>query len=268
MIGLRVGLTVGSNAGLAVGMSASEIGGGAAGSGLSAVTRDATSLIYTPANATEWAIVMSVAGILSGGPSLCWLMQEASGNLSDSIGTFVGTATGAPLTYRQAVAGWSRLAILGGDAGTGSIVNTDAGLPDTATVSMLIISYVSFTGTPAANRFVQVGGTATFPCSKITPTPRIQGLSSTNTVTGTANPTGVRLLETLYDVTNNRVVVSSDQEKLVVTRIAAAGKRYFLLPAFPGGYLYSVGFFGSAAELSDAQRKTLYQTLGWSIPWT
>lgn len=255
--GLRSGLRIGLRSGLNPG-----------GASLAGVTKDATSNIYTPANATEWAAVMSVAGISSGGPSLLWLCQEASGNLADSIGAFTGTLTGGPPSFQQAIAGWSRKGITGADAGTTVFANTAAGLPDPATTSNLILTYSIVTAAGAASRVMADMGTALATSQVLTVTPIIR-LDSGSVFDGTNNPTGaVRPYWFQYNVTANASAIYTDQEKITGSKRATTGKRIRLLGGFPGSLLYCAAFFGPAAEMSAAQIKSLSQTLNWTIPWS
>jgi len=237
-------------------------------SSMASVTRDSASGIYCPANAAEWAIVMATAGIASGGPSLLWGCQEASGNLADSIGTFTGTVSGTPVTYQQAVAGWTRKGIAGSDAGTGLVTNSDAGLPDPATASTLTIGYVILNSIPAALRvYGTIIGSGVPTYDAVLNTGRLQAVSSSS-VSGAVSSVGaVRPIGFIYDVTNNRVAGWSDQEILAPIKGATTGKIFQDRLGFPGAILYRVAFFGAAAELTNAQIKTLLQTLGWTIPW-
>lgn len=234
---------------------------------MAGVTQDGTSGKYVPANASEWTTTMSVAGIGSGNPSLLWLLQEASGNAADSIGSFTGTASGS-VSYQNAVAGWTRKSINLADAGAGNILNTAAGLPDPASGSYLILSYAAMLGTPAAIRNPILIGTGNQTTMRINTTPRVQGVSGGNVVTGTNAPgTTVRPWVLLYDKTNSRVSAYTDQEKLQPAISAATGKGVTILAGGNSAFLYCAVFMLGAAELSDAQVKTLLQTLGWSIPW-
>ncbi len=61
-------------------------------------------LVYVPETAADFTAL----GIAA--PSSLWLCQEASGNLSDSIGSVTLTANATP-TYRNSVSGWSRYAV-------------------------------------------------------------------------------------------------------------------------------------------------------------
>jgi hypothetical protein len=267
-IGPRIGPAIGPRIGPAIGVSSDPISAGAGGS-LALVTRDAASGKYTPASAAEWAQVMAVAGIASGGPSFLWLCQEASGNLADSIDTGPATVSGTPINYQQAVAGWTRLAVTGGDAGTGLADSSSASLPDPSTQATLVLSYAIITATPAAIRQIDVIGTANVATVRVNTTPRLQMVSGGSVITGTSDPTGaVRPFVLLDDPTGSRSVGYSDQEKLTATRAATTGKRSRMAFDFAGGFLYRAEFAGSAAQLNDAQVKTLLQTLGWTIPWS
>jgi hypothetical protein len=243
------------------------------GFSLSAVTRDATSNIYCPASSAEWTQVMGVAGITSGGPSLLWLCQEASGNLADSIGVATGTVTGTGIAYRQAVSGWTRLAFKTTDTGSGKAQTVDASLPDVGTASMLLMSYVQIQAAPAAVRGVQ--GIGNNLVSRVSTTPRAQVLANATTVTGGSAPTGaVRPWVLQHNETASAQRLFTDQEKLSpafqsgVTGKACAIGAYSPATGPSALYVYTTAFFGAAAELTDAQVKTLLQTLGWSIPWS
>lgn len=232
------------------------------------VTRDAASGVYCPANATEWSIVMAVAGIPTGGPFLLWLCQESSGSLADSVGTFTGTAAGSPLTYRQAVSGWTRLGISGVDGGGGIFTNTDAGLPDPATTSFLSLGYVLLSASSTAGTNLSLVGTASVTSDIFGASPTKYRILSSGSPTGTANPIGaVRPYGFLYDVTNNRVAAWSDQEVLSVTRASTTGKKHSVFTTFPGATLYRTAFSGVNAELSNNQVRSLLTTLGWSPAW-
>jgi hypothetical protein len=267
MIGPRVGPVAGMRAGNAVGVSSDQIA--APGGSLAAVTRDATSGKYVPASLSEWNQVMAVAGIGSGGPGLLWLCQDASGNLADSIDSLPGTVSGTPILYQQPITGWSRLGVTGADAGTAIADSSSASLPDPATAATLIISYAIIVTAPVAIRNIDVMGTANIGTTRVSTTPRFQAVSGGSVVTGTLDPTGaVRPFVYIDDPIAARCAAYTDQEKLVPTRAATTGKRSRFNFGFVGSLLYRTQFNGAAAQLTDAQIKTLLQTLGWTIPWT
>ena len=246
-----------------------QFGTTSGGDPLSSVSRDATSGIYCPATLGEWTTVMSAAGIASGNPSIINLLQDASGNPTDASGNgFALTASGTPVDYQQAVSGWSRFAITGSDGGTGVLDNTSASLPDPTAASLMMLTYAITTATPAAIRNYQVWGTGTITTTRINTTPRFQGLSGASTTTGTAAITGpVRPIVMQFDRTNNVVRCATDLEILTPAIAATAGKRHRISLDVTGGYLYNATFFNAAAEMSQANIKTLLQTLGWTIAW-
>jgi len=275
VIGIRAGLAAGARAGLAAGISADAITTGS--SSMSGVTRDATSSVYVPASAAEWTVTMAVAGIATGNPAALWLCQEASGNLADSIGANTLTVAGASYAYRQATTGWTRLAITVPDASSNHNAQNNATVPDVQTTSVLLYGIVTMpAAAPAANRrLAHLDGT-TGAIVQFSTTPRLQcvtGGAGGSTVSGTANPVNAtRPIIACVNRTANTAKVYSDQEKIAGTQGTYSGvsigwgSSSGTTPAM--GLLYSAMWTGSAAEMSDAQIKTLLQTLGWTIPWT
>jgi RHS repeat-associated protein len=121
------------------------------------VTQDATSNWYVPANSTEWTNLLSGTGISN--PSQLWLMQESSGNLSDSIGTATLTATGT-VSYQQSVTGWSRKAVAPQAGGTNYFVDwNDSHLCQPGNSGgCTLLALVAITSTPTADRDVMLLG--------------------------------------------------------------------------------------------------------------
>lgn len=235
---------------------------------MTGVARDATSNIYAPASTAQWMQTMTVAGLGAGAPALCWGCQDASGNLADLIGSNAGVMTGTP-TYQVAVSGWSRLGVVGADAGTAVAASTTVGNP--ATVSYLALGYVGITAAPAAVRQIHTVGTGTVTTDRFNlTTAALQAVSGGSLTTGPSSPgfVAVRPQVLLYDVTNNRCLAYSDQDKVVTTRAATTGAKYAINFSFTGAWLYTALFTGAQAELTDAQIKTLLTTLGWSPAWT
>jgi hypothetical protein len=266
MIGPRVGAKVGPRVGPAVGPAADEVSAGVA------ITKDATSNIYIPQNASEWTALMALAGLATGGPSAVYTFQDASGNPVDSVGGFTLTAAGTGISYQNAVTGWSSKAINTTAAGTGSLTATAAGLPDPSTTSVMVLSYVNITSSVLAG-IHGYGALSTRQAMEATATPRLQAVSGANLAGGTNSPINqVRPLVTRYNFTASTALGASDQEKLVPTFTATTTKNLvygnFGRACAAAQYLYSAVFFGPAAEQTDAQLKTMLQTLGWSIPWT
>jgi hypothetical protein len=267
---LTTGLRVGLQAGLRVGINPTD----GPVDPLASVAQDATSGIYCPANAAQWSALLGVAGIASGAPASAWLCQEASGNLADSIGAAPLAAVGLSHLYQQTVTGWSRKAM-----GLNNLNHRfeRAGFANTATTSVLLLAYVQNLSTPAASSGIAGMGTSTTQYGAVliagSTTVRAR---STNLQDSAANAFGtntVRPVAMLVDVTGSRTRFYTDAFKLSPAYAACAGQ--LLTLGAPGGgtaisgrYLYAAAFTGAAAELSDAQVKTLLQTLGWTIPWS
>lgn len=241
------------------------------GASMAGVSQDATSLIYCPATNGEWTQTMAAAGISSGNPSALWLLQEASGNPADSIGSFTLTATGAP-AYQQAQTGWTRKTIVMTDAASQNMANTSASLPDIATTSAALLIYIAYTGTPAATRNSGTLGTTTSAIG-ITTTPNMRVASNANTASG-STVLGTTTIPHVLMVnrTSSTVTGYSATEKVTPTFSSGmTGKKVTLGPtsaasnAPPAGFGYAALFTGAAAELTDAQWKALLQVLGWTV---
>jgi hypothetical protein len=246
------------------------------------VERDATSLIRVPSSLTQWQnfnayhVAIGTANFPNVTPSSLYLMQEASGNLADSIDGITLTATGASLIYQQAVAGWSRKAFAIPDGlVTHNAQNTTTAV-DISTTSALWMLYVRMpAGAPAAvRRLARINATGML--GSLSTTPRIQcvtGGAGGSTVNGTSNPTGA---VHLFAIQANRALpqarIFTDQEKVAGTvgtyATVALGIGSSAGNSADVGYLYGPLFTGAAAELSDAQVKSLAQALGFTIPWS
>lgn len=243
---------------------------------INAVTRDATSGIYLPTTSAEWATALLQAGIASGGPSSSWdFTSLPSGNASDLIGSNTLTVSGASWAYQQAVTGWSKTALTVPDGLAGHNAQNTTTVPDIGTTSGLLIAVVAYpTSTPAATRRmfrwnstgVAVGINAT---PKFTAT---SGGAGGSTANGTAVPTSTVqpvILEVNRTATSN--VVDDFQEELV----PGFGTYSGLALGFGSSgsnscgcqYLTAAMFTGAAAELTQAQRRTLLQVLGWTVAW-
>jgi hypothetical protein len=255
-----------------------KLGMVADGSPLASVTKDATSGIYVPANATEWARVLSVAGVASGGPSSLWDCQAASGNLTDAIGSLTLTAGGTGLGYQQALTGWTRKAVSFTDAGSGHFTAAAASGPSPAATSVLWLAYVDLTAAPAATRdIISAGGAAaaTQVCAQLLSTSKFRGKCLANPADGAANPItpGVIPVAVLYNRTAGTCIVVSDADKTLPTYGSGAtdgakGLGATQLTSAAMKIAYAVMFQGAAAELTASQLKQILVTLGFSISWT
>lgn len=265
-----VGTKVGARVGPVVGL---DFGGG---NPLASVTKDATSGIFTPASASEWSAFISAKGLSIAVPDAIWLLQEASGNPTDSgsSGLFGLTASGTGLAYQQAVAGWSRKAITFTDGGTGLLKSTSASLPDISTTSQFTVLLANITATPAAVRNIITQGTTTKASINVTITPRARAVSGANISDGTTSPTGaVRPWGLRTNRTAGSTTGFTDVEKLVPTfstsltgKTVGIGSNGSSSPAM--AVLYGWQWNGANAEISDANFKALLQALGLTIGWT
>jgi hypothetical protein len=244
------------------------------GGALSGVSRDATSGVYCPANATEWAVVMSAAGLGGLAPAATWLCQEASGSLADSVGAFTLTAAGTGASYQNVVSGWTRLAVGTTDANATRWSSSDAGLVDPATTAYTVLTYANVTAAPAATRSLIEMGTGSVARLEFTLTPRLQGnFPAGATSAGSADPTGVvRPYVIRRSFSGNGGNVYSNAEKVSPTvGVGTSGKRLVLGSvaqfAPTARILYGAYFPGANGDLSDSQIRALLQTLGWTIAW-
>lgn len=233
-------------------------------------TLDATSGMGVPTD-SEWAAVMTAAGIGSGEPNHLWLCQEAAGALADSKtgGSESLSAFNSPL-YQQAIAGWTRKAVRCDDPGD-AFYSTLIG--NTTTESITVLAYL-YTTTPAAYRNVINLGTGTgarLMRMSTAPIYDCAGNGGQATGLGVSDPSGVvRPVIVTVNRAAGRFGVYTDQEKIVpVYTVPAGGGAYF---SFEGcetsRVLYAAMFRGTRAEMSEAQIKSLLQTLGWTIPWS
>jgi hypothetical protein len=277
VINLRTGLATGLRAGLAIGLQADPLR--AANTSMAGVAQDATSGKFLPANTTQWNTTMAAAGLSSGNPSALHLLQEASGNPADAIGSITLTASGT-LAYQQAASGWSTKGIGTSTGVAGLMQSVSASLPNISTTSMLALVYALVPATAATFRSLfQFGPTFGSQAAALignSTNKKLRGVADPNFVDGVDDASAVvRPFVLKVNRTGAAAALYSDAEKLAPTLTATpTGKGYALggdntMSFFPDAFtfLYSAVFFGAAAELSDAQVRTLLQTLGWMVAW-
>ncbi len=233
---------------------------------------DATSGKGVPADATEWGDVASAAGIAS--PSALWLCQEPSGDLADSIGGHTLTAGNSP-SHAASVSGWSRLAVQIG-ANSGSWFFNTSSLGNVTTTSHLFLAYLKLTAVPTAARDVMgLGSSVSHRNIQAVAGPlyRARRNSDGTFTDGTQDPgtSAVRPVVLKVDRANSEHKVYTDQE--VFSHAWATPSGGAALINFGGAVtasagiqiLYATCFTGSAAELSDAEVRTLLEALGWTV---
>jgi len=240
------------------------------------VTRDAASGKYFPASASEWNTVFAAAGVGVTFAGNIWLCQEASGNLADSGGAGLSlTATGTP-SYQQAVTGYTRLKVSNATDGNANNRFTATGTDILTNSNLLFGVFDMPTANPAAARtFLGLGANATRAAAEFLTTGLLRGRSVGNVNDGTDCKNAVRPLMLQADRTNNLVRALDDVDKTTPTFDATMAGTLINIWGYAGanltpacGTLYLTRLTGSAAEMTDAQKKAVLVTLGWSISWT
>lgn len=240
-------------------------------------TKDATSGKSLPSNQLEWKSFHSYWGIdTSKLPSHLWNCQDAASPLVDVIGgvnlSAGGTLTGA--IYQNPVSGWSRtgtyIAGTGGSWGANGILD-----PSTTSCAMLVLAYVSG-GSISATRCL-------FNLTDGLDPGKVQVMySEFNLVAhcdgvGTSTPATmrgfVRPVLLVYDRTNGRCVVYTDETKVATTYSAAAiaGRTCLgrgIWSTWNCDYLYAVAWEGAAAEMTDTDAWWLLRSMGWTPSWS
>ena len=264
---IRVGPRTGPRVGL-VGDSA----------GIPGVTRDATNLNYYPASASEWTALLSFASLATGNPNSTWTCQESSGNLLDSINTVHLTPQVAGHLYQQTVTGASRKGVRGVDGTSNQRWDNTTNAPNANLTSVGLLMFIAFPAAPATiSGIAQPVGTTADGTLRWATGGQLRLLSG-GTAANLSNSVANR--QTWVYFQHNRtagtVKVYTDQEKFSGTYSLPASGTNALLggsggaagPISAATYAYAAEFTGAAAEHSDAQVKTLLQTLGATIPWT
>lgn len=238
---------------------------------LAKVTKDATSGKYWPSSLTEWNTLLAVAGDTSGPPSLLWNLQETGtpSTVADSIGAFTGTVTaGSPaLAFGQAVAGWSRKAVVSADSTTGNITTTSTGLPDLSTTSMLVLAYVQPAKPSAIRNLISIGTTTLVTGVFASAVPSLNNGSSfpgTHDATGQVEPWWLQ-----NNVTGTTQALYTLDDHIAATYNARAGKSLRMFSTPPATSVLGLAVFtGAAAEKSSATIKAITRTLAWAPTWS
>lgn len=281
MLGPRIGPKVGPRVGPAVGVSADPIAppaGGGGGGGIPGVSRDASSLIYVPNDASEWTTFRTATGLATANPDSLWRCQEASGNLADSIGALTLTATGT-VDYQQAVTGWTRRGVLLTDGTTEKFVAASGVGPSPATTSQAWLFFVQLPATPATARSIMglncaVGATR-FVAIHLNASGGIRAnCVGVNVDDATSHSSMVIPCLVKYDRTNGEAKVYTSLVKVTGTYNSGVidgdkGIGSASTAACASTTIYGAMWSGANAEaLTDAAVKALFQALGWSIPWS
>lgn len=236
---------------------------------------DSTSNKGVPSSLAQWTALISAASLSIAEPDSLYLCQEASGNLTDTIGGRTMVPNASPL-YSQTVTGWTRKGVA--VAGGASQRFLASGYPNASTTSILLMMYVGFTTAPGSATTIAAYGTSDD--ASITSgstgqrTWRYREGANINQMTGTYTEPTIYPVCLRRNVTGTSVLFTSDTEKVVPTYGAAAATTNLTLGAPSGtasqtAYVYVAVWTGANAEaIDDAELKSLLQQLGWTITWT
>lgn len=224
-----------------------------------------------PKSAKEWETYLYSVSLVGYAPSLQWDLTQPSGNLVDVLqlgqAAATGTFTGTGATFQQIIGALTGIAVT--DAATAKFATTSGTLPNPSTDACAAAFFGNLNGTPAAIRTPLLLGTTTMN-ARIDTTPHFRSDSGANNAVGTANPTGgPRPYMIANDPGGGTAFACTDQEFLTPTRGAPIGKQFGI--AFtaspPMTYLEQAMAWGPRVKFTQAQMRTFWQGLGWTIPW-
>jgi len=219
----------------------------------STATKDATSGWAIPQTASEWNNLVTGMNSIVAAPQSLWKMQEASGNLADTIGSATMTASGiGSANYQQSVSGWSNKAITLADSAGYYFQFT---IPTPNTSSILYLFFTAILSTPAAARTAfehpQI-------FTEVTTAGKWQG-DAGSVVSGTAAPgSTIRPVATLHNIAASHNDVITDQEVITPTFYNLATSGVGTIGHLTAGgsptanvaVLYGAMWTGSAAEMT------------------
>lgn len=230
---------------------------------------DPTSGIYVPQSPAEWASLGNPA------PDHIWLVQEASGTLTDSVGAAHLGGVGTRL-YQQTVPGWTTKAIGTTYTTTGYWYSTDASLPNLSTSSQTYLLFWRFISAPASTQHISLngqpgaGGAALQLRSDLDCKP-VEYRGTTLGRTDFAYCDGVvHALMVTYDKTNSSLTIVTERERKVETFPSVVIGRTMML----GGvhnleqqFLAAYAWDGDNGELSAQEQWDLIDSLGFTMEW-
>jgi hypothetical protein len=234
-----------------------------------AVTRDASNLQYYPASDSEWTTLMAFLGLATGNPSSIWNLQETFGNFADAKGGITLGANNITL-YSQTFTGAARKCFRGVDGTANSNARNSTTAPNPAATSTLLIAHVDLPAAPAAQRDVMA--LATNADLRLNTNGKLRLVAGANADLVNVAASAQRWLALQVNLTASTIKVYNDQEVFTGTFVAPTSAAHVALggdnAAIPaGGWAYAAQFTAAAAELTQAQIKTLLQGLGATIPW-
>lgn len=233
--------------------------------GVVTVSQDGADSVYVPLSSADFTKLGLTV------PDSLWLAQEASGNLSDSIGAVTLTANATP-TYQQSVTNWTRKGV-GMTQASAQRFTVGSGTYNPFTSSSAILVY--FRSISAAGvRFVWTLGSP----SGNTLYMRLNGGGQLgiNCIAQITNGTYnfhedvVHPALFVYNRTAGTVKIYTDEEQITGTYGSGVtdgnkGIGTSSGTSFNGYALWACQWYGAGAEAVDT--KTVLSTLGWSLAY-
>jgi hypothetical protein len=229
---------------------------------------------YFPQSTAQWNTLIARRGLVNWvAPDMLHLMQEASGNLADSTGSFTLTASGTGLAYQQTVSGFTTKAVTTTDAGTGAFSTTSASLPDLSATSFLYLAYLMETATPATSRSLVTMGT-TRVAAEVGNNNFVTCIGGVNSAGGVGNIQNTLQPQiVLHDKTNSRQGEYNNTDSAEPTfGSTATGKKLAVGAAARSSatcsYMFGAGWTGAHAERSRQDIHDMQIALGFPASWT
>jgi hypothetical protein len=241
-------------------------------------TTDATSGKGVPANNTEWGDLLTAAST-SGTCRHLWLMQEASGNLADSISPAADFEyIGGTITYADTITGWTRKGPRFTSTAS-AFRNLDADLPTPNATSFLVFMLFKKNATPGANRSIwAIGLDATsgnYINLSLGSDDKLYLRDGSTAIGSGVSTYGTDVIPIIirHDRTNSVQAIYTESEKIVATYNATDANEIMRigdssLNSPDMNILYSTLITGTAAEAGHATAKAILQQLGWSPGWS
>ena len=251
---MRVGPRVGPRGGPLVGPHE----GGSDG-----VPFDAAMGRYAPTTAAHWAAILATAGVASQ-PTSSYAFTEGSGDLNDQIGAVTFTSNGTP-NYQQSITGSSRPCVTFDDGGTDYF---NCAIPNANVSSALVIAYVALTGAAGGTRNI-LQHPNIFAEAIATGKLRADGGSMVDSTANLGTTWHAIVLRSNVTATTQAIIY--EEEVLAPSWFADSPGTLILGGASASAAGMAVNLLarweGAAAELSNAQVKSILQALGWTVAW-
>lgn len=227
------------------------------------VTQDAASGVYVPASASEWTTTMAAAGVATGNPDSLWLMQESSGDLTDTIGSRTLVAHGSP-AYSQPISGMTRLGVKPTTDTFDYFQSTGVDVSASSQMLLMILG----PGVLGNGRTIAfMGAGPDWIELKTNSSGSLSLGDGPNTGAGTGAPASPSIVIVKVDRSRSEAVLYINGDETVKPTWAdpSAGDALYIggvIAAWPDtAVAYAALFTGAAAEMSDADVAALISTM-------